>query len=344
MDRFVQFSVAASKLALADSGLEITEENADRVGVLVGSGIGGTGTWENQHKTLLEKGPRRVSPFFVPMLISDMASGMVSILTGAKGPNLAIVTACATGTHSIGEAAKIIQRGEADVMIAGGAEAAITPMAVAGFCAARAFTTRNDDPEHSSRPFDLNRDGFIMGEGAGTVILESLDSALARGATIYAEVIGFGMSGDAHHMTAPAPDGNGAARSMAAALKDAGIEPTAVDYINAHGTSTEENDKNETKAIKTVFGDYAYKVAISSTKSVTGHMLGAAGAVEAIACCCAIRDGIAPPTVNYETPDPNCDLDYVPNEPRKMNIDVAMSNSFGFGGHNATLLLAKYKG
>jgi 3-oxoacyl-[acyl-carrier-protein] synthase II len=341
MDRFVQFSVAASKMALEDSGLSITPENEARAGVLIGSGIGGTGTWEEQHANLLEKGPRRVSPFFVPMLISDMASGMVSILFGAKGPNLAIVTACATGTHAIGEAAKIIKRGDADIMIAGGSEAAITPMAVAGFCAARAFSTRNDDPEHASRPFDLNRDGFVMGEGAGTVILESLEYAKARGAKIYGEVIGFGMSGDAYHITAPAPGGEGAVRSMVEALRDAGIRPDQVDYINAHGTSTEENDKTETMAIKAVFGDYAYKVPISSTKSMTGHLLGAAGAVEVVACLCAMRDGIIPPTTNYETPDPECDLDYVPNVAKKADVRVAMSNSFGFGGHNATLILAK---
>lgn len=344
MDSFVQFAVAASKIAMEDSGLKIDESNAERVGVLIGSGIGGTGTWEEQHKTLLERGPRRVSPFFVPMLISDMASGMVSILTGAKGPNLAVITACATGTHAIGEAAKIILRGDADAMIAGGAEAAITPMAVAGFCAARAFSTRNDDPEHASRPFDLDRDGFVMGEGAGSVVLESLDHALARGAHIYGEITGFGMSADAYHMTAPTPGGEGAARSMANALADAGIAPEAVDYINAHGTSTSENDKNETAAIKKVFGDSAYKVAVSSTKSMTGHMLGAAGAVEAIICLLTINNGIIPATTNYETPDPECDLDYVPNEYRKAQVFTTMSNSFGFGGHNATLVITGYKG
>lgn len=343
MDRFVQYAVAAGKIALDDSGLEINESNADRVGVLVGSGIGGTGTWEDQHTTLMEKGPRRVSPFFVPMLITDMASGMISILTGAQGPNLSIVTACATGTHCIGDAMHIIKRGDADVMLAGGAEAAITPLSVAGFCAARAFSTRNDDPLHASRPFDLNRDGFVMGEGAGVLVIEELNHALARGAKIYGEVTGFGMSGDAYHITSPAPGGTGAAKSMAWALRGAGIRPEDVDYINAHGTSTWENDRNETAAVKTVFGDYAYKVAISSTKSMTGHLLGAAGAIEAIACLCAMRDSIVPPTMNYETPDPECDLDYVPNEPRKMNVDVSMSNSFGFGGHNATLVFAKYK-
>ncbi|MHB0913770.1 MAG: beta-ketoacyl-ACP synthase II [Armatimonadota bacterium] len=342
MDRFVQLSVAASRLAIEDSGLKIGPDNADRVGVLIGSGIGGTGTWEDQLRTLIEKGPKRVSPFFVPMLISDMASGMISILHGAKGPNLAVITACATGTHAIGEAAKIIKRGDADAMIAGGAEAAITPMAVAGFCAARAFSTRNDDPEHASRPFDANRDGFVMGEGAGTLVLESLDFALARGAKIYGEILGFGMSGDAYHITAPAPGGEGAARSMAAAIADAGIRPEDLDYINAHGTSTEENDKNETAAMKVVLGEHAYKVAISSTKSMTGHLLGAAGAVEAIVCLCSINEGVVHPTTNYETPDPLCDLDYVPNEPRKLPVRYAMSNSFGFGGHNATLVIGKY--
>lgn len=344
MDVFVQYSVAASLSALKESGLIITEENAPRVGVLIGSGIGGCGTWEDQLRTLIEKGPRRVSPFFVPMLISDMAPGMVSILTGAKGPNLAVVTACATATHAIGEAADIIKRGDADVMIAGGAEAALTPLSVAGFCSARALSTRNDDPEHASRPFDANRDGFVMGEGAGTLVIEELEHAKARGAAIYGEVIGFGMTGDAYHITAPAPGGEGAVRCMAMALKNAGIKAEQVDYINAHGTSTEENDKNETAAIKEVFGEHARKVAISSTKSMTGHLLGAAGAVEAIACLCAIRDSIVPPTMNYETPDPACDLEYVPNEPRKMNVDIAISNSFGFGGHNATLTLAKYRG
>lgn len=343
MDRFVQLSVVASLLALEDANLNIPDLDANRIGVLIGSGIGGTGTWEEQHKTLLERGPRRVSPFFVPMLISDMASGMVSILVGAKGPNLGIVTACATGTHAIGEAAAIVSRGDADVMIAGGSEAAITPMAVAGFCAARALSTRNDEPERASRPFDLNRDGFVMGEGAGTVIVESLEHALARGARIWGEVCGFGMSGDAYHITAPSPGGEGAARSMLAALHNANLKPEQVDYINAHGTSTEDNDKIETAAVKTVFGQNAYKVAISSTKSMTGHLLGAAGAVEAIACLCAIRDGIIPPTINYETPDPECDLDYVPNKARKQDVRIAMSNSFGFGGHNATLILSKFE-
>jgi len=343
MDRFVQLSVAASRLALETSGLEINSDNADRIGVLIGSGIGGSGTWEEQHRTLLERGPKRVSPFFVPMLISDMAAGMVSIIFGAKGPNFAVVTACATGTHAVGEAANVIARGDADVMLAGGAEAAITPMSVAGFCAARAFSTRNDDPAHASRPFDLNRDGFVMGEGAGTLVLESLDHAIARGAKIYGEIAGFGMSGDAYHITEPAPSGEGAARSMAMALSNAGFKPEDIDYINAHGTSTPYNDKYETAAIKTVFGDHAYKVAISSTKSMTGHLLGAGGAVEAIACLCSINDSMVHPTINYETPDPECDLDYVPNKARKLEVRAAMSNSFGFGGHNATLILKKYE-
>lgn len=341
-DRFAQLSVAASKMAIEDSKIDINESNADRIGVLIGSGIGGCDTWSDQQITLYTKGPRRVSPYFVPMLISDMAAGMVSIIYGAKGPNLAITTACASGTHSIGEAFRIIQRGEADAMIAGGAEAVINSLAMAGFCSAKALSTRNDDPLRSSRPFDLNRDGFVMGEGAGTIVMESLEFALARGAKIYGEIVGFGMTGDAFHITQPAPGGEGAARSMAMALKGADITPDMVNYINAHGTSTEANDKLETAAIKKVFGDNAQKVAISSTKSMTGHLLGAGGAVEAIACLLAIRDSIAPPTINYETPDSECDLDYVPNTARKMNIDIAMSNSFGFGGHNATLIFKKY--
>jgi len=343
MDRFTQFAVVASQMAFLDSGLTITDENADRVGVLIGSGIGGSGTWEDQSRILIERGPGRVSPFFVPMLISDMGAGMVSIMLGAKGPNLAITTACATGTHSIGEAACIVARGDADVMIAGGAEAAITPLSVAGFCSLRALSTRNDEPERASRPFDKDRDGFVMGEGAGIVVLEELESAKKRGAKIYAEVLGFGMSGDAYHITQPAPGGEGAARSMAHALRNSGIKPTDVSYINAHGTSTDANDKLETAAVKKVFGDYAYKIPISSIKSMTGHLLGAGGGVEVIACACAIRDGILPPTINYETPAPECDLDYVPNTPRKADVQVAISNSFGFGGHNATVVIAKYK-
>lgn len=339
MDRFVQFACAASRMAMDHSGLQITEENAPRVGVMIGSGIGGIRTIEDQIKVMLERGPGRISPFFIPMLISDMASGQVSILFGARGPNSCVATACATGSHAIGDAFHIIKRGDADAMLAGGAEAAISEIGLGGFCAARALSTRNDDPLHASRPFDAGRDGFVMGEGAGVVVLESLEAATARGATIYAEVIGYGMTGDAYHITSPAPGGEGAARAMQAALHCAGLLPTDIDYINAHGTSTIPNDKLESAAIRTVFGDHAYKLAISSTKSMTGHLLGAAGAVEAVACAFAMRDGVVPPTMNYETPDPECDLDYVPNTPRKMPVTTAMSNSFGFGGHNASIIL-----
>lgn len=342
MDPFVQYAVAASKMAIDDSELQITDENAHRVGVLVGSGIGGVDTWETQHKILLEKGPGRVSPFFVPMLIANMGAGQISILFGAKGPNSTVVTACTTGTNAVGDAFEVIKRGDADAMITGGAEAAIYPLSCAGFCSAQAFSLRNDDPEHASRPFDAKRDGFVMGEGAGILMLEDLEHAKARGAKIYAEIIGYGMTGDAYHMTSPHPEGEGAARCMQAALDDAGIKPEDVDYINAHGTSTQMNDKFETMAIKKVFGDYAYKVAVSSTKSMTGHLLGAAGAVEAIACAKAICEGIIPPTINYEFPDPVCDLDYVPNTARKADVNIAISNSFGFGGHNATVVIKKY--
>jgi 3-oxoacyl-[acyl-carrier-protein] synthase II len=342
-DRFAQFGVAAAKLALENAKLDINDENAFRVGVNVGSGIGGLQTWEEQHETLLKKGPKRVSPFFIPMMIANMASGLVSIMTGAKGPNSAAISACATGTHAIGDAFHVIKRGQADVMIAGGTEASIRPTGIAGFNAARALSTRNDEPQRASRPFDAERDGFVMGEGAGVVILESLDHALKRGATIIAEVVGYGMSGDAYHLTSPAPEGEGASRSMEEAMKDANIEATDVDYINAHGTSTDYNDKFETLAIKKSFGEHAYKLAISSTKSMTGHLLGAAGGVETIVCALAIQDQIVPPTINYEFPDPDCDLDYVPNEARKTKVDVALSNSLGFGGHNATIILRKYQ-
>ena len=341
MDPFVHYAIAAAKMAVEDSGLEITPKNASRVGVLVGSGIGGVHTWEAQHKVLLEKGPARVSPFFVPMLIANMGAGQISIIFGAKGPNSTVVTACTTGTNAIGDAFEIIKRGDADAMIAGGAEAAICPLSCAGFCNAQAFSTRNDEPEKASRPFDAKRDGFVIGEGAGILILEDLEHARARGAKIRAEIIGYGMTGDAYHMTAPAPEGEGAARCMQAAIDDAGIRPEDVSYINAHGTSTELNDKFETMAIKTVFGDYAYKVPISSTKSMTGHLLGAAGAIEAIACVRAIEEGLIPPTINYEFPDPDCDLDYVPNTARKANLEIAISNSFGFGGHNATIVIKR---
>ncbi|MBB6675484.1 beta-ketoacyl-ACP synthase II [Cohnella nanjingensis] len=342
MDRFVQFGMAASLSAVRDAGLAIGE-NADpeRVGVIVGSGIGGLGTWEDQHTILMEKGPRRVSPFFIPMMIANMASGQVSIATGAKGPNTTAVTACATGTHSIGDSYKMIQRGDADVMICGGAEATIRPIAVAGFSNMRAMSTRNEEPEKASRPFDVDRDGFVMGEGAGVLILESLEHAQKRGARIYAEVIGYGMSGDAHHMTEPDPDG--AARCMTRAIKDAGIAPEEIGYINAHGTSTPVGDKSETTAIKTAFGEHAYKLAVSSTKSMTGHMLGAAGGVEAVILGLALKNGVLPPTINLDQQDPECDLDYIPNVPRQADINVALSNSFGFGGHNATIILRKYE-
>lgn len=342
-DRFAQFGVAAAKLALEHAKLEINDENALRVGVNVGSGIGGLQTWEEQHETLLKKGPKRVSPFFIPMMIANMASGLVSIMTGARGPNSTAISACATGTHAIGDSFHVIKRGHADVMIAGGTEAPIRPTGIAGFNAARALSTRNEEPEKASRPFDAKRDGFVMGEGAGVVILESLDHALNRGANIIAEVVGYGMSGDAYHLTSPAPEGEGASRSMSEAIKDANIDSNEVDYINAHGTSTELNDKFETLAIKNTFGEHAYKLAISSTKSMTGHLLGAAGGVETIVCALAIQDQIIPPTINYEFPDPDCDLDYVPNEARKTKVDVALSNSLGFGGHNATIILRKYQ-
>lgn len=341
MDRFVQFGVAASKLAIEDAGLAIGE-NADpeRVGVIVGSGIGGLGTWEEQHTLLMEKGPRRVSPFFIPMMIANMASGQISMITGAKGPNTAAVSACATGTHSIGDSFKMIQRGDADVMICGGAEATIRPIGMAGFCSMRAMSTRNDEPEKASRPFDVDRDGFVMGEGSGVLILESLEHAKARGARIYAEVIGYGMSGDAYHMTDPDP--NGAARCMKKALNDAGIAPESIQYINAHGTSTGAGDKSETTAIKMTFGDHAHKLAVSSTKSMTGHLLGAAGGVEAVILGLTLKNGVIPPTINLDHQDPELDLDYVPNKPRNADVQVALSNSFGFGGHNATIIMRQF--
>jgi len=341
MDRFTQFAVAAAKMAVADAKLEITEENAPRVGVWVGSGIGGMETFETQYKTFLERGYRRVSPFFVPMMIPDMAAGQVSIYLGAKGVNSCTVTACATGTNSIGDAFKVIQRGDADAMISGGTEAPITQMSVAGFCANTALST-NPDPATASRPFDSERDGFVIGEGAGIVVLEELEHAKARGAHIYAEIVGYGSTGDAHHITAPAPDGEGGARAMKMAIDDAGLAPSDIDYINAHGTSTPYNDKFETAAIKTVFGDHAQKLAVSSTKSMTGHLLGAAGGVEAIFTALAIQEGTLPPTINLQNPDPECDLDYVPNEARKGEVRAAMSNSLGFGGHNATIVLQQY--
>ncbi|MDQ0190867.1 beta-ketoacyl-ACP synthase II [Alicyclobacillus cycloheptanicus] len=343
LDRFTQFSIAATAQAIAQSGLQITEDNAHRVGVYIGSGIGGIHTLLENYRVLMERGPRRVSPFVVPMMIPNIASGQVSILYGAQGPNSTSVTACASGAHAIGDAFKLIQRGAADVMIAGGAEAAIVDIALAGFSNAKALSTRNDEPERASRPFDANRDGFVMGEGAGVVVMERLDHALARGATILAEIIGYGLTGDAHHITAPAPEGRGASMAMNQALADANLAPEDVDYINAHGTSTDLNDQFETMAVKKTFGEHAYRLAISSIKSMTGHLLGAAGGVEAIATIRTLQTGVIPPTINYETPDPDCDLDYVPNVARKADVKVAMSNSFGFGGHNASLIFRRYE-
>ena len=342
-DRFVQYAVGAAKKAVVDAGIEMAKEDANRVGVLIGSGIGGMETIEEQVGNLIRKGPGRVSPFMIPMLIVNMASGYVSMLLGAKGPNLAVVSACATATHALGEAARAIVHNDADIMIAGGSEAAVTQMGYAGFCAMKAMSTRNSEPERASRPFDAQRDGFVMGEGAGVCILESLEHARKRHAKIYCEVAGYGITGDAYHMSAPAPEGEGAARSMAMALGHAGLNPEQVDYINAHGTSTPVGDKCETQAIKKVFGAHAKKLAVSSTKSMTGHLLGAAGAVETAACALAIRDGIVPPTINYENPDPECDLDYVPNKARQMKVDVCLNNSLGFGGHNATIIVKRHE-
>ncbi|MEK4377384.1 beta-ketoacyl-ACP synthase II [Bacillus sp. FSL R5-0434] len=342
MDRFTQYAVVAAKMAVEDAGLEITDEIAPRVGVWVGSGIGGLETLESQFEIFLTKGPRRVSPFFVPMMIPDMATGQISIALGAKGVNSCTVTACATGTNSIGDAFKVIQRGDADAMITGGTEAPLTRMSFAGFSANKALST-NPDPKTASRPFDKNRDGFVMGEGAGIIVLEELEHALARGAKIYGEIVGYGSTGDAYHITAPAQDGEGGARAMREAIKDAGIAPEEIDYINAHGTSTYYNDKYETMAIKTVFGEHAYKLAVSSTKSMTGHLLGAAGGIEAIFSILAIKEGMIPPTINIETPDEECDLDYVPDEARRQDLSYVLSNSLGFGGHNATLIFKKYQ-
>ncbi|HTK89918.1 MAG TPA: beta-ketoacyl-ACP synthase II [Verrucomicrobiae bacterium] len=344
LDLYLKYAVACAVMAVEDAGLDPAKEDGDRFGVLVGSGIGGISTLLESHKVLLDKGPDRVSPFFIPMLIINMASGLISMRFGARGPNSSVVTACATGNHAIGDATRIIQRGDADVMIAGGAEAIIIPLTIAGFCQMKAMSTRNEEPTKASRPFDAERDGFVCGEGGGLVILESLEHARRRDARIYAEVVGYGMTGDAHHMTAPDPEGDGAARAMAAALRDGGLEPSAVGYINAHGTSTPYNDKFETLAIKRVFGEHAKRVPVSSTKSMTGHLLGAAGGIEAIATTLAIHHGVLPPTINYEKPDPDCDLDYVPNQARKQDVEVALSNAFGFGGTNATLAFRKYRG
>ena len=342
MDRFIHFAFAAAKMAVEDSGLKITKDNADRTGVLVGSGIGGLSAIEHYHTILLEKGPKRISPFFIPMLIINLAAGQISIHFGAKGPNSAVATACASGTHSIGDAFKIIKRGEADAMISGGTEAVITPLAVGGFSSMKALSTRNNEPEKASRPFDRDRDGFVMGEGAGIMVLEDMEHALSRGAKIYAEITGYGMTGDAYHITSPPPEGEGAARCMRASLKDANIHPEEIEYINAHGTSTKYGDELETQAIKSVFGKHAYKFAVSSTKSMTGHLLGAAGGVEGVICALSIFNKIIPPTINLENPDPECDLDYIPNKARAMDINMAMSNSFGFGGTNACIIFRKY--
>jgi len=341
MEKFVQFGVTASKNAIEDAGLDISKEDPYRIGVLVGSGIGSLRIIEEQYKVIIEKGPSRVTPFLIPMLIVNMASGHISIMTGAKGPNLCTTTACASGSHAIGEAMRIIQYGDADVMIAGGTESCITSLAIAGFCALKALSTRNDEPERASRPFDKARDGFVMAEGCGIVILEEFERAKKRNTKIYGEIIGYGMTGDAYHMTAPDPEGEGAVRCMANALKDGNLKPEDISYINAHGTSTALNDKIESLAIKKVFGNYAKKVPVSSTKSMLGHQLGAAGGVEFVICCLAIERGIIPPTINYETPDPDCDLDYVPNKARQAKVNVCLSNSLGFGGHNATLCVKK---
>ena len=343
MGRFIQFGIAASEFAVSASGLKVTAENEERVGVYIGSGIGGFEVIEREHRNLLEKGPGRISPFFIPATIVNLASGQVSMRTGAKGPNSATATACTTSAHAIGDSYRIIERGDADAMICGGTEACITPMGIGGFAAMRALSQRNSEPERASRPWDKDRDGFVVGEGAGIVVLEELETAKRRGAPIIAEIVGYGMSADAYHITTPAENGDGAYRVMRNALKDAGLEPHQIDYVNAHGTSTDIGDKMETIAIKRTFGDHAYKIAVSSTKSMTGHLLGGAGGLEAGITVLAIRDQIAPPTINHENPDPDCDLDYVPNHARPMVINHALSNSFGFGGTNGTLLLKKYE-
>ena len=342
MDRFSQLAFAAARMAIEEAELDMRKEDPFRVGVIVGSGIGGLSTVAAEHKILLEKGPRRVSPFMIPMLITNIAAGEIAIAYNIQGPNYSLSSACATSNHTVGDALRLICYGDADVIIAGGSEAAVTPLGLAGFCSAKALSTRNNDPEHASRPFDKERDGFVMGEGAGIVILESLEHALSRGASIRAELIGYGATDDAYHITAPSPDGQSAAQAMANALADGGVKPEDVDYINAHGTSTPLNDKVETLAIKKVFGDYAYKIPVSSNKSMIGHLLGAAGVVELIATILSMQREMVPPTINYEFPDPECDLDYVPNKARPKKINVALSNSLGFGGHNATLVVRKY--
>jgi 3-oxoacyl-[acyl-carrier-protein] synthase II len=343
MDRFVQFAVAAASETLRTSGLDLERENHDRIGVVIGSGIGGMETFESQHTILMERGPGRISPFFIPMMISDMASGQVSIHFGLRGPNFCTVSACASGAHAIGEALRLLRAGDADVIIAGGSEATITPMAMAGFGNARTLSTRNDDPQHASRPFDQDRDGFVIGEGAGLIVLETEDHARRRGATLLCELSGYGASADAYHLTAPAEDGNGAARAMARALQDSGIAPDRVEYINAHGTSTPTGDPVEVHAVKTVFGDHAKRLMMSSTKSMTGHLLGAAGGLEAVVTALTLARGVVPPTINLEKPDPQCDLDFVPNQARTRTVTAALSNSFGFGGHNVSLALEAVK-
>ena len=341
-DRFAQFGVYAGYRAMQDAGLELDKLDRDNIGVFIGSGIGGLATVEEQHKILLTKGPGRLSPFLIPMLILNMASGVFSMFYKLRGPNLATCSACASATHAIGEAWRAVKVGDARIMFAGGAEATVVPMGMGGFCAMKAMSTRNDDPQHSSRPFDAQRDGFVMGEGAGVLVLEELEHARARGARIYCELIGYGNTADANHITAPSPEGEGAARCMKMALRSAGLRPEEISYINAHGTSTPQGDICETQAIKTVFGDHARKIAVSSTKGATGHMLGAAGAVEMAICAKAIQTNITPPTINYEHPDPLCDLDYVPNTARETRVNTAINNSFGFGGHNATLVAKKF--
>ena len=342
-DTFIHYAVAAAQMAVTDAGLDTSKEDQDRIGVIIGSGIGGLPLIEEMHKKLIEKGPSRMSPFFIPGLIVNLASGHISIRFGCKGPSSAPATACATGAHAIGDSMKIIRYDEADIMFAGGSEAVISPLAVGGFAAMRALSTRNDEPQRASRPWDLERDGFVMGEGAGIVILEEREHALARGAKIYCELTGYGMSSDAFHITSPSEDGSGMARVMATALKDAKLQTTDIEYINAHGTSTPVGDRTETIAIKKVFGEHAYKLAVSSTKSMTGHLLGAAGGLETAIAALALKEGILPPTINYENPDPECDLDYVPNKARKVDVRHVMSNSFGFGGTNATLVLSKHE-
>ncbi|ANM28814.1 3-oxoacyl-ACP synthase [Acidobacteria bacterium Mor1] len=343
MDRFSHFAIAATKEALEDASLTIDESNAERIGVYLGSGIGGLPLLEEQHKVLMARGPRRMSPFFIPGMIVNLAAGQVSIFFGAKGPNLAVATACATGSHAIGESFRLIREGYADGMICGGTEAVITEMSVGGFCAMKAMSTRNDEPERASRPFDSERDGFVMGEGAGVLILEEREYAISRGARILAEVLGYGMSGDAYHISAPSADGDGPIRAMRIALNDANLSPDSIDYINAHGTSTPAGDKAETLAVKKVFGDHAQKLAFASTKSMTGHLLGAAGGLETAVSVLAVHHDVIPPTINYENPDPECDLDCVPNEARRTEVNVALNNSFGFGGTNATLILGKHR-